>query len=99
MENVVASLVNSYDYFSWTVALGVMFAYLIVDAMYAYYTIAITKRRALAAANTGAFMHFLLALGVLSYVQNYLYIIPIAMGSWIGTYLIMKREQNTHTSV
>lgn len=70
-----------------------MVAYFVVDAMYAHYTFSIAELRALSAANTGALMHFLLALGVLSYVQNYLYIIPITIGSWFGTYVIVKRER------
>jgi hypothetical protein len=47
----------------------------------------------LATYGTGAIMHFILALGVLSYVQNYLYIIPLALGSWVGTFLVVNREQ------
>lgn len=92
METIINSVQSTYSEFNWLLAIGVLLAYLLVDAMYAYYTLSITKRKAIAAATTGALMHFLLALGVLSYVQNYLYIVPIAIGSWIGTYLIMKRE-------
>lgn len=79
--------------FKPAIALGVFLAYLIVDALYAYYTLAVTQARPAVAATTGAVMHFLLALGVLSYVQNYLYIIPIAIGSWVGTYLVVRHEQ------
>lgn len=78
--------------FNWLVALGVMFAYFIVDAMYAYYTLSVARLNAFASANTGAIMHFLLALGVLSYVENFLYIIPIAIGSWLGTYYVVNKE-------
>ena len=74
-------------------AVGVLVSYFIVDAMYAHYTLAVTELKALSAANTGALMHFLLAVGVLSYVQNYLYIFPIAIGSWSGTYFIIFRKQ------
>lgn len=79
--------------FNWLLALGVGVAYFIVDAMYAYYTLAVTQRKAVTAETTGALMHFLLALGVLSYIQNYLYIIPIAIGSWLGTYYIVSKER------
>jgi hypothetical protein len=33
-----------------------------------------------------------LNLSVLNYVQNYLYLIPLALGSWIGTFIIVKKE-------
>lgn len=92
MDHFITSLQVASADFSLLIGFGVFLAYLVVDAMYAYYTLAITNMRPVAAATTGSAMHFLLALGVLSYTQNYLYIAPIALGSWIGTYLIMKRE-------
>ena len=71
-------------------ALIVFVAYIAVDGMYAYYTLAVAEKRPLRAATTGALMHFLIAVGVLSYVQNYFYIIPLALGSWIGTFLVVR---------
>jgi len=78
--------------FNWEIAAVVFAAYLLVDAMYAYYTIVVTKKRPLASASVGAMMHFLIAFGVLNYVQNYLYVIPLAIGSFIGTYLVVKYD-------
>ncbi len=80
--------------FRFEIALLIFVAYIVVDGMYAYYTLAVTKRKPYAAANVGALMHFILALGVLSYVQNYLYLIPLAFGSWVGTFIIVKKEQS-----
>lgn len=74
-------------------ALLVFVAYVLIDGMYAYYTIAVTKRRPVASASVGALMHFLIAFGVLNYVQNYLYLIPLALGSWVGTYLVVSRNK------
>jgi hypothetical protein len=76
--------------FNFITATIVLIAYLLIDAMYAYYTLAITKKMPFTAASLGALMHFLIAFGVLNYVENYLYIIPIAIGSWIGTYLVVR---------
>jgi|AntRauTorcE11897_2_1112592.scaffolds.fasta_scaffold35934_3 fructose-specific phosphotransferase system IIC component len=98
MELSLAGLSNSIESFNILVAIGVLFAYLVVDAMYAYYTLAITDHNAFAAANTGTLLHFLLAVGVISYVQNYLYIIPIAVGSWIGTFLVVRRKSMSTSS-
>lgn len=79
--------------FNFGIAFLIFAAYLVVDALYAYYTLSVTKRKPFAAATTGSFMHFILAFGVLSYVQNFLYVIPLALGSWIGTYIIVERER------
>ena len=78
--------------FDFMIALIVFTAYLLVDAMYAYYTLSVTKKKPFISASIAALMHFLIAFGVLNYVQNYLYVIPIALGSWIGTYLVVKYE-------
>lgn len=93
MEFSPEGFYQSLESFNFLVALVVLIAYFIVDAMYAYYTLSVAELKAVSAANTGALMHFLLALGVLSYVQNYLYIIPIAIGSWFGTYMIIEKEK------
>jgi hypothetical protein len=76
--------------FNYFLAMCVFAAYVLVDGLYAYYTLAVVKRSAVSAATTGAAMHFLLALGVISYIKNYWYIIPLALGSWLGTYLVVK---------
>ena len=81
-----------YHLFSWETAFLVCLAYFIVDALYAKYTFLVTKKKPIGAATTGAAMHFLIAFGVLSYVQNPLYIFPIVIGSWFGTYVVVKRE-------
>lgn len=78
------------DEFNYLLAAGVFFAYVLVDGLYAYYTLAVVKRSAISAASTGAAMHFLLALGVISYIKNYWYIVPLAIGSWIGTYFVVR---------
>ena len=81
--------------FNFLTATIVLVAYLLIDAMYAYYTLAITNKMPVMAASVGATMHFLIAFGVLNYVQNYLYIIPVAMGSWIGTYLVVRYHSDS----
>ncbi len=84
------NLIHTWNDFSWIIAIGVFATYFVADALYAHYTLAVAEHRPVAAANTGALLHFLLALGVLSYVENYLYIFPIALGSWCGTYALLK---------
>lgn len=81
--------INTFDI---QIAATVFFAYLLIDAMYAYYTIAVTKKKPLASASVGALMHFLIAFGVLNYVENYLYIVPLALGSFAGTYLMVRYD-------
>ncbi|MEY4723766.1 MAG: hypothetical protein RLZZ324_1279, partial [Candidatus Parcubacteria bacterium] len=76
--------------FDWPLAVLVFFTYAVIDAMYAWYTLVVTARRPFASANVSFLMHFLLAFGVLTYTSNPLYIIPLACGSWVGTFLVVK---------
>ncbi|TAK89192.1 hypothetical protein EPO04_03795 [Patescibacteria group bacterium] len=76
--------------FNWLIAAGLLVGYAVVDGLYAYYTLAVVKRQAMAAASTSFIMHFILAAGVFSYTQNFLYTIPLAIGSFVGTYLVTK---------
>jgi hypothetical protein len=85
-------ILSHWQSFDLKVAGLVLVAYLLIDAMYAYYTLSVAEKKPTAAASTGALMHFLIAFGVLSYVQNYLYVIPLAIGSWFGTYLVVRRS-------
>jgi hypothetical protein len=75
---------------NWLVMLLLFGGYVVVDGMYAYYTLAVVKRRALAAASTSFIMHFILAAGVFSYTKNFIYVIPLALGSFVGTYLVTR---------
>lgn len=83
-------LLINWQQFDFVIALTVLIAYLMIDGMYAYYTIAVTKKKPITSASVGAIMHFMIAFGVLNYVQNYLYIFPLAIGSWLGTYLVVR---------
>lgn len=76
--------------FEWWVAAGLFAAFLAVDALYALYTLAVTERRAVRAANLSAVMYFLLAAGVIAYTTNPLYVLPAAAGSWAGTWLAVS---------
>lgn len=85
-------ILSHWQSFDFEIALMIFFAYMLIDAMYAYYTLAVTRKRPLTSASVGALMHFLIAFGVLNYVENYLYVVPLALGSWVGTYLVVRHD-------
>jgi hypothetical protein len=82
-----------WNQFDIKIAILVFVAYLFVDGMYVYYTYSVVKKKPFISASTGVLMHFLLAFGVINYVNNYLYIVPLALGSWFGTYIVVAREK------
>lgn len=86
---MIESVLAEYESFSWAMALGITVIYIIGDALYAQYTLSVSEYHPASASNASALIHLMYALGVLSYVGNYLYIIPIAVGSWLGTYIVV----------
>lgn len=90
MENF-ETLIQS---FHWATALGVMVSYILIDGLYAKYTLEVVSLKPYLSATIGAGMHFLLAFGVMSYTENWLYIFALVVGSWIGTYFMVKFEKN-----
>lgn len=93
--------ITSVDDFNIILAIVILFAYILIDGMYAFYTQSVIKGKAFVSATTSSVMHFLIAFGVLNYVRNFWYIIPLAIGSWIGTYIVVKMESKSnplHTS-
>src|SRR3990172_7204908 len=78
--------------FSLLVGFAIFLMYLLIDTLYAWYTLAVTRLEPRRAAFTAATIYFLLAVGVFNYTQNPLYVIPIILGSWCGTYFSVLRE-------
>ena len=72
-----------------TLSLSVFFATVCVDGLYAYYTIEVTKKNAFKSAFSGSLIHVLTAFTVISYTKNYMYLIPLLVGSFAGTYLVV----------
>ncbi len=88
------TLLSGYwDDFSWTIALLVFVSYIVLDILYARYTLAVNRLQPARAATTGSFMYFLLAVGVFNYASNPLYILSLFVGSWIGTYVAVEYER------
>lgn len=92
MDSIFSDISIAWEDFTWQLAVAVFVAYAIVDALYAYYTIVTVKLKPFKSASTSFLMHFLLAFGVVNYTENFLYIFPLASGSFLGTYFMVKRE-------
>ena len=82
--------------FSWTTALIVFVVYVFFDILYALYVICVSRQQALAASAISSVLYSLGAYGVMSYLHNPWYLIPLACGAFIGTYIAVKYMSNLH---
>lgn len=76
--------------FNWITALTVFVVYVFFDILYALYVICVSRRQAWRASLISSFLYSLGAYGVMSYLENRWYIIPLACGAFIGTYIAVK---------
>ena len=70
-------------------ALGVVAATAATDAVYVMFTSAVVARRRVPAATWSSLWYVLSSFAVISYTNNWVYVIFAAAGSWIGAYVTM----------
>lgn len=73
---------------SW---IGLFFAYFFLDIIYILNVQAISKRNAFMVANTSVLLFFLGVWGTVSYIDNLINLVPIVVGSYLGSYLSVKK--------
>ena len=72
------------------IALGVIAATALTDAVCVMFTSSVVHRKDLAAANWSSLSYMLSAFAVISFTNNWIYVVFAALGSWIGAYATMK---------
>lgn len=65
-------------------------AYFVIDVLYAFYIIAVNKKQAGVAACMTSGIYTLAALGVMTYSRNPIYVLPLAVGAFLGTYVVVR---------
>lgn len=82
--------------FSWIQA-GIVFAvYVFFDILYALYVLCVSRKKALSASAISAVLYSLGAYGVMNYLHNPWYLIPLACGAFLGTYVAVKYMGDLH---
>ena len=70
-------------------ALGVVIATAATDAVYVMFTSAVIARRRVSAATWSSVWYMLSSFAVISYTNNWVYVLFAAVGSWLGAYASM----------
>jgi uncharacterized membrane protein YhaH (DUF805 family) len=66
---------------------GVLLATAATDAVYVMFTGAVVNRKRLSAANWSALWYLLSSFAVISYTENWVYVVFAGVGSWIGAFI------------
>ncbi len=67
-------------------AAGVMLATAATDAVYVMFTSAVVARRRVPAATWSSVWYLLSSFAVISYTENWVYVVFAAAGSWLGAF-------------
>jgi uncharacterized membrane protein YhaH (DUF805 family) len=68
-------------------AAGVLVATAATDAVYVMFTGAVVNRKRLSAANWSSLWYLLSSFAVISYTENWIYVIFAGVGSWVGAFI------------
>lgn len=71
-------------------AIGVVFSTAATDAVYVFFTAAVSEKRRISAATWSSAWYLLSSFAVITYTRDWTYVIFAAVGSWIGAYLSMS---------
>lgn len=81
------------EHFNWLIAIGLFVLYAAVEWMDSSLTLLITRHQSVRTAHTTFILYIILGVEILAFVHNYLYVIPTALGAWLGVYLLIEREK------
>ena len=76
--------------FNWWVAIALLLGFITYDFLYAIYYIFVSKKMAFMAANTACALYLIGSVSTIAYLGNLYYLIPIILGSYIGTFVAVK---------
>jgi hypothetical protein len=71
------------------IAAGVVVATALTDATYVMFTASVVARKRVPAATWSSVWYLLSSFAVISYTNNWIYVLFAALGSWIGAYLTL----------
>jgi len=79
--------------FDINIAILIFVTYFILDMFYAYYILCIESRQNLMSSFMAGMITSLSAFGIVSFSKNMIYIVPLFLGAFVGTYVTMKLKE------
>lgn len=68
----------------------VFLVYVVFDILYALYVLCVAKKQAFRASFISSALYSLGAYGVMTYLDNRWYLIPLACGAFLGTFVAVR---------
>lgn len=93
MNIELLSLGEAASNFNPLLAAGLFVFYLFVEMLDSSLTFSLTQHKSLQSALVTFILYITLAVEIVAIVANYLYVIPLAVGAALGSYLVVEYEK------
>jgi hypothetical protein len=93
MNIELLSLDQALENFNIFTAVWLFGFYLVVEILDSSLTFSLVQHKSIRSAIVTFILYFTLAVEIVAIISNYLYIIPVAIGAALGSYLIVEYEK------
>lgn len=93
MDIKFLTLQEAVQNFNILIAVGLFVFYLLVEMLDSSLTFSLTQHRSVRSAVVTFILYTTLAIEVAAVVSNYLYVLPLALGAAIGSYIVVEYEK------
>ncbi len=93
MDIELLSLDQAVANFNIFAAAGLFVFYLVVEILDSSLTFSLVQHKSVRSAIVTFILYFTLAVEIVAIISNYLYIIPVAIGAALGSYIIVEYEK------
>jgi uncharacterized membrane protein (DUF485 family) len=93
MNIELLSLTEAWENFNFIAALTFFVFYLFIEMLDSSLTFSLVQHKSLRSAAVTFILYITLAVEVVAIISNYLYIIPVAIGAALGSFLIVEYEK------
>lgn len=84
---------QAFEKFNIFIAIGLFVFYLIIEILDSSLTFSLVQHKSMRSAIVTFILYFTLAVEIVAIISNYLYIIPVALGAALGSYLTVEYEK------
>ena len=86
-------LAEAWQNFSFLAAVAFFIFYLLIEILDSSLTFSLVQHKSIRSAAVTFILYITLAVEIIAIVSNYLYIIPVALGAALGSYLTVEHEK------
>jgi Na+-transporting NADH:ubiquinone oxidoreductase subunit NqrB len=84
---------EAFENISILAAVGLFLFYFVVEMLDSSLTFSLTQHKSIRSALVTFILYTTLAVEVVAIISNYLYIVPVALGAALGSYVIVEYEK------